>query len=170
MRRFLILHAIAATRARPDAAAAPDADDGAARAPPPAPPLAPRTDYAGRTARRPRRAGLRPVVTIRGTAPTSSRRRWCPWRTGTPARARRDHRGRRRRRRTGRTCATSRTRAPARRQAQRLSCARHGRACSYVGRRHYFAPNRLRASAELMRGGDVCFLGADAAYRFDVGW
>ena len=33
----------------------------------------------------------------------------------------------------------------------------------------YFAPNRLRAqAAELMRGGDVCFLGADAAYRFDV--
>ena len=33
----------------------------------------------------------------------------------------------------------------------------------------YFAPNRLRAQAvELMRGGDVCFLGADAAYRFDV--
>ena len=33
----------------------------------------------------------------------------------------------------------------------------------------YFAPNRLRAQAvELMRGGDLCFLGADAAYRFDV--
>jgi len=33
----------------------------------------------------------------------------------------------------------------------------------------YFAPNRLRAqAAELMRGADVCFLGADAAYRFDV--
>jgi hypothetical protein len=33
----------------------------------------------------------------------------------------------------------------------------------------YFAPNRLRAqAAALMRGGDLCFLGADAAYRFDV--
>lgn len=33
----------------------------------------------------------------------------------------------------------------------------------------YFAPGRLRAQATaLMRGGDLCFLGADAAFRFDV--
>lgn len=176
-RYVLALHAIAATallspkrRRR-----APTKDDGWRELSPPAPPLAPRTDYDW-TSGTPTDAACWPSVSV----VTITRDRADFLAEALVSMARQDYPRERVEIIVADDSAGSeplphvRYLAHAARQrlgAKRNACLRRatGELIATWDDDDYFAPSRLRAQAvELMRGGDVCFLGADAAYRFDV--
>ena len=177
MRRLLILHAIAATAllAPKRRRRAPTADDGWRELSPPAPPLAPRTDYDW-TSGTPTDAACWPSVSV----VTITRDRADFLAEALVSMARQDYPRERVEIIVADDSAGSeplphvRYLAHAARQrlgAKRNACLRRatGELIATWDDDDYFAPSRLRAQAvELMRGGDVCFLGADAAYRFDV--
>ena len=175
-RYVLALHAIAATallspkrRRR-----APTADDGWRELSPPAAPLAPRTDYDW-TSGTPTDAACWPSISV----VTITRDRADFLAEALVSMARQDYpRGRVEilvaDDGAGEPVDNVRYLAHAARQrlgAKRNACLARatGELVATWDDDDYFAPKRLRAqAAELMRGGDLCFLGADAAYRFDV--
>ena len=177
MRRLLILHAIAATAllAPKRRRRAPTKDDGWRELSPPATPLAPRTDYDW-TSGTPTDAACWPSISV----VTITRDRADFLAEALVSMARQDYPRERVEIIVADDSAGSeplphvRYLAHAARQrlgAKRNACLRRatGELIATWDDDDYFAPSRLRAQAvELMRGGDVCFLGADAAYRFDV--
>ena len=195
MRRLLILHAIAATAllAPKRRRRAPTKDDGWRERSPPTAPLAPRTDHDW-TSGAPADAACWPSISV----VTITRDRADFLAEALVSMARQDYpRGRVEVlvAEDGASAADNGAGAappdmddstgseplpnvrylahPARQRlgAKRNACLRRatGELVATWDDDDYFAPNRLRAqAAELMRGGDVCFLGADATYRFDV--